>query len=1401
MFSASSANTPVGTVRTSRRRARPASNEGSGPKAKRQRSTMTEHTFVAPDGPVEMEETKPNLLKLSPTLARRESPPIATIPTRDIAVRGKKQRSGERLMKEDGSVNLTKNDTYTVSKLPALPDFLRRDAMSRQHGAIYSDSGYALALTHTHAIVWPYTAHEASPESFSFALPEASKNTFDPLPLGSLVSASASSEEPGLVVIIPNTGKITYWESIASAATLNLRLQRNGVEEKIAGMMSGEKVVQILNAESAGFMLAFSTGRIAFMTVRDGNGKPKISVQFLRSGNGSANTGIFGSLRNVLSSSSWHGEISAIRAGPSDRTGERNVVLATKKGKIQSWDIHRSGHTSMLAESDSREPIVLAIKQAIPSLNHLLIEKFELLDIAYKPEKPESNSSTAVVRRDKNGGQPLLLLTSLTDRNVSHYSLVDVVLSPTELIIGSIRPIKSYATPVDRTTTSNTRLYLPDPNLAFVVFNLAVVVVSLAKQEESPDSQLMAENHLYPHTFEDVVDFSGDLNIEIVGSGMENPTALQSTSGDHKTRRYKIKQPSTVLLVRGGGVIRVAANDVSKLRSAETAPQVTAKTKLTQAVFYGTLSENPINFAVRPESEFPPREVAEAALELSADILRSEISNIPSLTASVEQNLRLRSAALHELACYLQSSGVELDRVTRWRLLWDAEKMAAAMIVWKKYDECVSEKPAGQKRGLLTEVVEFIHEDYKSNPVTEAGELDRVRFWFLKDIWRLDIALPWAYQVMKYTFQDGEKGHDVVMEVLSEANDLVIGALQGAFDFRTENVSLYGLETEPLEHGILTSDYEDLPEFWTSTQYLVENLRKQPRLAAVLLKEYWDKGDQREGQPSAAVLSKVRKEQHTLIDMAIRSNYERIRWASVQQDQQVKLQAGLLQVAQSELEEEIKELSNALELPDEAMHLAEQHQMLPTLASVLFYELKEGVSNLDDPNFDPELRPNVQRRNNMLQNTVSHCFERFGMRWASAYYELVIQTNSMKDLLDGFPEKSPYLTQFLREKPEYAKIGWIQEVTREKDFDKASQTLLNLGLHREQDAWSKKIELSIGKLARLSCKSYSEDHGIIIPDGGKMELRSTHDQLALIKIQEIIYDHVHMTITNAIDQLGEVQLAMETYGNQKQLNNSSHFYTLLSENMNTLVEHRAMTGLELVDLLSLMGDNGPEDTLRDQQFYLALKAIRHGVPDKGDSILMQRVVWRRCMLRDDWAALNDTEGMNDAEAAERLERTALYLTFRACLKDDLLSKDSVIKPVNPEAILGAATDELDHRFDRLDSGVRDTFFRDYQQEDSAFEYHITHHRLEKWHQVIFDQAQRDYKEELANETSHGVAHMRALLQAAEKRISDKEAAEAEKAVSSRKVLKRAVNGHGNANGNGNGVLGHGRSFRSSVKQY
>jgi nuclear pore complex protein Nup133 len=100
---------PPASVRTSRRRQRPLSNEGSivEPKRKRQRSALNEQTFVPPDGAPEMEEAKHHK---TAALVRNESVREVSGPHREMVVRGKKSRSADRSNKGDGSVTLVSLD-------------------------------------------------------------------------------------------------------------------------------------------------------------------------------------------------------------------------------------------------------------------------------------------------------------------------------------------------------------------------------------------------------------------------------------------------------------------------------------------------------------------------------------------------------------------------------------------------------------------------------------------------------------------------------------------------------------------------------------------------------------------------------------------------------------------------------------------------------------------------------------------------------------------------------------------------------------------------------------------------------------------------------------------------------------------------------------------------------------------------------------------------------------------------------------------------------------------------------------------------------------------------------------------------------------------------------------------
>jgi nuclear pore complex protein Nup133 len=1128
--------------------------------------------------------------------------------------------------------------------------------IGRYQGAIYSDTGYALALTNTHAIVWPYAVNTAAPETFTFTLPHPSRHGSEPLPLGSLASASASSPEPGLVVVMPLSGKITYWESIASAATLDLiQQQRNGVELSIPGMLHGETVIQILNAESAGFVLAFSTGRLAYMSVRDSQGRPAIAVQFLRGTSGTASGGIFGSIRNALSSS-WRGDLACARAGRSVRPGERDVVTASSKGRLQAWSLTRGGHNALQAEKDAREEIVQAMKATDSRLSGLLLESFEVLDFAFIPKSSIENAEDSDYMED---GTELLLLTSLSDREATHYALVQVMLSADSLEIGNVRHIRSYKTPVNRNALSKPRVFLPSPGVvAFLLFDKAIVVSSLAALPDSPDSQLLADDQMVTQTYEDVVDFRKDAGVEITGSGMEEPSATTHSGDETRSKRHKAKYPAVLLLVKGGGLIRVAAIDPKKFTSVQ-APQVTAKSKLEQAVFFGSLQDNPLTFNAREEIPFTSDEYGEAALRISREITTSKTPYLPSMPGSIEQNLKIRSQALRDLAFHLRKLGVKLDRVIKWRLMWDAEKMAGALRAWEKYDAHIKSQPEGEKRSLWSEIVVHIHENIKSMPIAENGETDRVRHWFINDVHRLEVAVCWAFQSVKLSIKEEEIDHAEIVSMLSEANDLTIGAMNGALEFRANNMELYGLGNEHLQNGILVDDYEGLPQFWTSVEPVIENIKKQTNLAREITYEYYknpEGSSGQDGQPDPEQLEKIRLQTVGLTDLACTTSTERYRWLLAQPDPKLVDRGVELENATEKVREvQIKQLDK-IGLVDDGIKLAQKHRVFSVLVALIVEDIQktnELVAKLQESGTDTTV---IAARIAYLQELVNHYYQLFGREWADALYVYYVRAGELFALLNDNNDHQRYLTDFLRSSELFAKVAWINEVNQEKDFNRAAKDLLKLGLLKERDVWSKKVELSIGKLARLASKKYSETQGLIIPDGGQAELEDAKKQLALIQIQDKIYSHIRPAIKAAIDSDAELQLALDVYGNDS-LKGTQALASVLAEKLGWLLEHKSMGALDLIDLLTLLGSNKRSEErgmIEGEEFYYALEAVKSSSLSKDERKLTEKVIWRRCMLHDNWTELNHTDLKDDEQVSIQLQRTALYSTMRACYKNSKL---------------------------------------------------------------------------------------------------------------------------------------------------
>ncbi|KAJ0301186.1 hypothetical protein COL516b_007960 [Colletotrichum fioriniae] len=1349
MFSPSTNEGGPATATRSRRRQRPASNESLAqqPKAKRQRLPLTEQTFVNPDvsaptGP-EMYEVKSDKVA---TLDKRQDGienqnPITPTPRKELSVRAKKPKGGDRPTKGDGSVVLTVSAQMLQS------------SEAQQQADIFSNR-YALSLSHTHAIVWPYTDPSQSPETFTFTLPYPSKHTSEPLPLGCLVSPSASSTEPGLVVVMPVSGKIAYWESITSAATLDfMKKQRNGVEGSISGMFSGEKVIQITNAESAGFVLAFSSGRLAYMSVRDSHGRPTISVQFLRTNLGSTAGGIFGSIRHALTQTAGRGDIAAVRAERTSRVGERNVVAATLKGRLHAWNVHRGGHHDTIVEADMQEEIIQAIRDVDPSATDFQPETFEVVDFAFVPKgldakyRDMSRLSNAMASEDKNL-QHLLLLASFTKKKESHYSLVEVILSPASAQVGMVRPISSYKArfnPANPVQSTRPRLHLPRPALvAFVVFDKAVVVASIGNPPESPDAQLQEDNHIIPPTYEDVITLSDNNQSEILGSGFEEPQTANAGHEESRSRQ-KTKNPAVVLMVRGTGIVRLTTTDIDRFGS-DQPPKVTPKSKLEQAVFFGNKQDTPLIFDGRKGVQFSDEEVSEAALQLSHEIMSSATSHISSLPASLEDNLSTRCQALDRLMSHLKTTKVKLDRRTRWLLLSHAEKMMVATVLWKRHEAFTNERPASDKKDLIAEIVEFIHQDEKTNPNRSAGEVDRVRHWFVHDVGKVEIFIAWAYEVIKYMYKDHIMDDAKITRLMYEAQQVNLVALMTALEYRQKKLSFYGLEDEELQFGILRDNYDGLAEPWTGCHYICNNLKRLLELSHTWLDQYYppkEKTKDKTKQPDPALLEKINLEIANLSDLYLVSLLEASRWNAVQQDTKAqKWSEHLSKLYDSDRNDKVLSLLR-LGKWDESINIAEKHRCWRALALAMIEQINSLRSEATVSRSQVDARE-LTKQAELKERQIGVYFDKYGEAFAFPTYDILLDNAGVQAVLDFSHDNHGYRTSFLRTKPELAKISWINDIQRERDIGHAAETLFDLGITREQQVWNKKIELSLGKLALLaeSEKPASSDlfgfkqANVEVEGTSDEKIEIIDDQLHLIKIQDQLYAQIFPSVQMAVDESAELQLAMENHclhipKKQKAL------IQVFESSMKRLLKHEALDAMSLIDLLTLVHLPGETAADIDDPFYLALEAASLGLKGE-ESKMAKRLIWRRCFIRDDWTKLNDTQLKDDSFVGEKLTRTTLFSAFISCYQKRgyhqfALTKpvanyqteriDEPFQPTRPSDALGAFVDDLDSRWASWEKSYRDKLLDAMKWEDSVLRKYIDKARLEEWTRTTAESAE------------------------------------------------------------------------------
>lgn len=1110
------------------------------------------------------------------------------------------------------------------------------------HSEISSSLGHAIVITHTQAVIWQYkqtTLAASIPKPLAVVLPQQPAKApapSHPLPLGMLVHDSGAGEI-ALLVVMPVSGQVNYWESAKSAERGDhIRQRQQGLQGTVGGLMFGETITSVTEAEPDGFVLTTSHGRLVHLSVKDSQGRPLITMQFLRS-NSSSSGSFFGTLTSVFSAASWRRDIAAVRSGPLRGKSHRSCIVATAQGTFQVWDLARHSSKALIFETDAKDEIFGSLQKSnLTSLLDGVKSDFTVVDFAVFPSS-EGTTSTKDSHR-------LLVLTFTREGHGGSYSLVDLHVGRGAVQVDVVHPITCFSQGVfeqDRRNTFKAQVLLPEPaQTAFIFFDASVVLVSLARIEESPSSQLQLESHSLPDPFQDTLYLRSDLDYHVVGCSAE---VCDKDTGEAKC----------VFLVHGFGMAQIFTLPAKDGQTASDRSAVTVKSKVEQAVFYGSRENGLLDFSPgRSQFSIEAYELEAATLDINDSIMRSTASYIAALNISMDDQLRKRAGALANLINYTRRWSLKPS--TRWHLLWSAEKMAAARAIWQYYNSELSVRKDGQK-SLLPELLDMVSENYKKLNRPDRGESDVVRHYLINDVWRIELVVPWARQALAELYEEGVRDPSKLARLISEADDIQIRAMEAAFSFRTANFGRYGFSPDQLVDGIYQGSYETLPEIWTSIPESVDKVKELADMSReTALNNDMSPVDQEVGG-DIELSKKLAQDNPRLVHICCQVYDERCRWLQSRPDDRRKAQGEALYRTYLQVRRDLIVKIDDLGLPDEGIKLAEKYGDMQALVDVIDRNTLHSLDRMAEAGISDSEEEELQYRLTSNRQLVESYFGKYGDEWADVLYSKAISRNEVADLFDNVGGFQEFLTRYLRKRPEFAKASWINEVVAEKDYARAAEDLLESHKH-ESNLWSKKVELSMGKLALMA----AEEKGQMNNAEVSKQIRRADRRVAIIDIQNELYGYIEPALRSALDESAKADIALAEFGQNTKKRPTLR--SLMQKSMKTLTAREVIRLDDLIDTLTLISINTPhtksEKQFADRRFFLAMKLLKLAglrTTDLGRYELHEKVIWRRCVIQDNWEKFNRTEGMTDDQVEAVTSSTSLFRTFKAGFEDGALA--------------------------------------------------------------------------------------------------------------------------------------------------
>lgn len=1348
------------SVRNPRRRQRNDSDGGARTAPRRKRSKISQDAFVARDNdqndelhaeiPTMNGHAHTGIAKTIRSLSgafRDGTPQLDS----DLVVRGGKKTTVKRTTRGDGAQVLTQNENYSVKSLPSTPRALKRAGVEFR-GSLATSTGQALAVTRESAYVWEYGSHAPVTNPRVFDLPFPARDT-EPVPFGALVT-SGMTTDTGLVLISATTGQVVFHESIERAASMGLFEERKpGVEGSLGHIFSGEYVSNITSADSAGFIVTFTSGRIAQLTLRDVQGKPRIEAQFLRE-NSQEKPSWSATFKGFLGAGAWKLDIAAVHTRALGPRGQMQVIAATENGVCKIWNLDWSGRAEHRGNIDFRDEFVRELRATQSPESHGSIEPIALMDFAIVEQAQDTAGSEVwTVGTDKP--IDLLVLVRTGPPDMQQYFLVETSLIGTTPEVKQVISISSRQGSTAPTLTPS--LLLPKPeHTAYIIFEDSIVLVATSQSSSDPEAQLHDASYIQPENFEDAVYLRRNKDLAFLGAEAEDA---------------KSGQASCIAFVQGAGLVKFSAHDASK---APERSEISVKSKIEQAVFYGILQDNLLDLARHIPNPDSIEEVEQAAIAISDEILKSDTPFIPTPPTSIEANLERRAQALHALAIHLRKTYPPLSRTTMWRLLWDAEKIAAGQNLWQDFEKHVTVATTkGKKRPtLLHEISSFLQDLAPFELPPNASPDDRVRAMFVSRLAYIDKFLVWAHLIVASVKSEKQKSQEDLLRLLSEADDVWLGVLETAYKFRTENAQLYEILSDQLSEGVLVDaqDYQDLGEFWTSSDSMLKEILKMTALARQSAEEVYETA---ETETSAAFAKRIAAENPRFVVLICQAFQERINWTRSRGTQRYQDKADQLSISyEQQRHDQIRALSG-IGQTNSAMMLAEKYRDMDTLTEIIVAESQYLI----EQSFTAAAEEKTIIDNELEDMTarVSRYFNRFQDDWANAFFNQGFSGDQAGHTLTrGQALWEDYLGRYLRADPSRAKICWINDITSGGDYKHASQVLAEAATQREEQLWSKKVELSLAKLSMLAGEE---------GNGGQSSQNNTRSELVVqselkvVDVQEKLYRHILPEVLHALDQSAEIELAMERFGQGAR--NFGMLYRLLEASFAKLLPHQTLELEELIDVLTLIDPirtSNPDTDIHGEEFYLALVALNAAAPELPTARfeMLLQLIWKRAFLSTDWASVNKSSSAKrgGADADDLLGATSAFKTLYLGTKSGLFDTSidaNYVRALSPSECLGAACNasEVAHRFG---AELAEPIAHDNRVQDEKLDQAVSRYRINAW----FDDCQS-----LVGKTLEAEAAEKARL-TAQGRDSEVEDGSV--------VILGNGNGNGMANGDSHGLV-------------